>query len=130
MPINQLKRTNLYEVCSNSNVHRCTIRPQKTSQFKHYQLAAQELAGQYEWYFFCDDDDTYEPDRISIFLNVIDAQKHDPTFMGVYESSVGQTHQQYRYEYWAYCIRPALLECSLTILLRTILLIILLRMQF
>jgi glycosyltransferase involved in cell wall biosynthesis len=83
----------------------------KTSQFKHYQLATRELVTEdYDWYFFCDDDDTYDPDRVKLFGQVIEAQKHDPTFSGLYESSVGQAHQQYRYEYWAYCIRPELLR--------------------
>jgi glycosyltransferase involved in cell wall biosynthesis len=86
------------------------IQPTKTSQFKHYQSAVQDLACKYDWYWFCDDDDTYEPDRIATFINIVKMHEHDPAFTGVYESSVGQTHQQYRYEYWAYCVRSAILE--------------------
>ena len=75
-----------------------------TSQMKHIAMALTEVKSTQDWIFFCDDDDTYEPNRIERFLPFV---QHGVA--GAFESWVGLSQQQYRYEFWAYGIRPFVL---------------------
>jgi len=87
------------------------IRETKTSQMNHFRLMVEEVdKDEYDWIFFCDDDDYYEPDRIDTFKKILKDVEMDPSFSGIYESQEGQSHQQFRYEYWSYCMRPAILK--------------------
>lgn len=85
---------------------RLLFRPRDTptSQMKHIATALAEVKSTQDWIFFCDDDDTYEPNRIERFLPFI---QHGVA--GAFESWVGLSQQQYRYEFWAYGIRPFVL---------------------
>jgi glycosyltransferase involved in cell wall biosynthesis len=68
---------------------------------------SKEIQDEYDWIFFCDDDDYYEPNRIDTFQLLLKKYSH---IDGIYESQEGIPHQQYRYEYWSYCIRPTILK--------------------
>jgi hypothetical protein len=69
----------------------------------------------HNWVMFCDDDDTYEPHRVQVFINTIikglnDIQKiPDNQFAGIYESIDGKPHTEKRQEYWCYCVHIDLL---------------------
>ena len=98
-------------------------REQKTSQMRHYFLLYQEMNQTHKWVMFCDDDDTYHPDRTQQFMQtIISTQTHidsvnegrDTTlpklkFAGLYENISQPTHHTKRHEYWCYCIRMDLL---------------------
>ena len=88
------------------------IREQKTPQMRHIQSVLSELeTDKIDWIMFCDDDDTYEENRVSIFYNRIQAclkeiaEKY-PTkcLAGAYESTFGKHHEEQRHEFWCYCI--------------------------
>lgn len=93
------------------------IQDAKTPQMRHLQILVNELAGVHDWLMFCDDDDTYEPDRALHFAQVITkalqeideingAGQVDDTkrLAGVYESTFGKDHREHRHEYWCYCV--------------------------
>jgi glycosyltransferase involved in cell wall biosynthesis len=80
------------------------IHNEKTAQMKHIGFVVQEVLETHDWVMFCDDDDTYEPNRCEKFLPLLNDH-----VTGVFESWVNLSHQQYRYEFWTYCIRPSIL---------------------
>jgi hypothetical protein len=93
------------------------IQDAKTPQMRHIQILVNELAGVHDWLMFCDDDDTYEPDRALKFAQVITkalleideinrtGQGVDTKQLnGVYESTFGKDHREHRHEYWCYCV--------------------------
>lgn len=77
------------------------IRSEKTSQMKHIGIVVTDILDIYDWVMFCDDDDIYQVNRCEMFLPLL--KDH---ITGLYESWVKLPHQQYRYEFWTYCIRP------------------------
>ena len=98
-------------------------RDQKTSQMRHYYLLYQEIGQKHDWIMFCDDDDTYHPDRTNIIIQSIQAAReqidtinvsrdktlHQLHLAGLYESVSQADHRINRQEYWCYCIRMGLL---------------------
>lgn len=94
------------------------IQESKTPQMRHIQILVQELVGVHKWMMFCDDDDTYEPERAFRFAQIIaksldDVEKYNksnPTIpvpiklIGLYESTFGKDHREHRHEYWCYCV--------------------------
>lgn len=78
--------------------------PEKTSQMKHISMAVNDVLETHDWVMFCDDDDTYVQNRCELFVQLL--KEH---VSGVFESWVGLSQQQYRYEFWTYCIRPSVL---------------------
>jgi len=79
-------------------------RDAKTSQMKHISMALTDVKSTHDWIMFCDDDDTYELNRVEMFMPLLKKGT-----AGVFESWVGLSQQQYRYEFWTYCIRPYVL---------------------
>jgi hypothetical protein len=91
------------------------IRPIKTPQMRHMELLLPIIEKKHNWVMFCDDDDTYEPHRVQVFINTIikglnDIQYiPDKQFAGIYESIDGKPHTEKRQEYWCYCVQIDLL---------------------
>lgn len=99
------------------------VRDQKTSQMRHYSLLYKEIAEKHDWIMFCDDDDTYHPDRTDRFIQTIcaacgqidtanaarDSALQPLRLAGLYENISQTNHRVQRHEYWCYCIRMELL---------------------
>ena len=84
---------------------------QKTPQMRHFSLLKENInEGGHKWILFCDDDDTYNNNRIEVFKNYIQIALQeceafpDKKVAGIYESAFGKIHQDHRHEYWCYCI--------------------------
>jgi len=86
------------------------VRSEKTPQMRHIYLLLPELEKKYDWVMFCDDDDTYEENRVEIIAKNIyvgDLQcreKYNRNLAGLYESTFGKDHREHRHEYWCYCV--------------------------
>jgi hypothetical protein len=86
------------------------IREKKTPQMRHIYSLLPELEKKHEWIMFCDDDDTYEQNRVEIIAKNIyvgDLQcreKYNKKLAGLYESTFGKDHREHRHEYWCYCV--------------------------
>lgn len=91
------------------------VKTEKTPQMRHMDKLVHLIENKHEWVMFCDDDDTYEPQRVEIFINTIvkslnDIQQiPDNQFVGIYESIDGKPHTEKRQEYWCYCVHIQLL---------------------
>ena len=92
------------------------LQTEKTPQMMHYKHLTDTFASLHKWVMFCDDDDTYEPNRtthIAQIMTTADKQiKQYPQLQngGVYESTFGKTHREHRHEYWCYCINTDLMK--------------------
>jgi hypothetical protein len=90
------------------------IRDEKTPQMRHFYLLMSELK-KHKWIMFCDDDDTYEKNRVEkIAGNIYISENqcinvHHKKLAGLYESSFGKDHREHRHEYWCYCVNIELL---------------------
>lgn len=81
----------------------------KTAQMRHLFQLYPNLQEHYNWMFFCDDDDTYEPTRVETFLKNINYciqnyETAEKKFQGIYEFQYDNDHRMRRNEYWCYCI--------------------------
>jgi hypothetical protein len=91
------------------------VRTEKTPQMRHMDKLIPLIENKHDWLLFCDDDDTYEPQRVEIFVNTIVKSLNDITqipdnqFVGIYESVEGKPHTEKRQEYWCYCVHVQLL---------------------
>jgi hypothetical protein len=91
------------------------VRTEKTPQMRHMDKLIPFIENKHDWLLFCDDDDTYEPQRVEIFVNTIIKSLNDITqipdnqFVGIYESVEGKPHTEKRQEYWCYCVHVQLL---------------------
>ena len=91
------------------------VRTTKTPQMRHMEKLLPIIEKKHDWLLFCDDDDTYEPHRVQVFINTImkglnDIQNlPDKQFVGIYESIDGKPHTEKRQEYWCYCVHIDLL---------------------
>ena len=91
------------------------VRTEKTPQMRHMEKLLPLIEKKHQWVLFCDDDDTYEPQRVEIFINTIVKGMHDikqmpdKQFVGIYESIEDKPHTEKRQEYWCYCVRMDLL---------------------
>lgn len=91
------------------------VRTEKTPQMRHMAKLLPLIEKKHQWIMFCDDDDTYEPQRVEIYINTIIKalndikQLPDKQFAGIYESIDGKPHTEKRQEYWCYCVRMELL---------------------
>jgi len=98
----------------NTNMLIITIRDKKTPQMRHFFLLLPELK-KHTWIMFCDDDDTYEKDRVEkIAGNIYVSEKqcinvHHKKLAGLYESTFGKDHREHRHEYWCYCVNIELM---------------------
>uniref|UniRef100_A0A6C0IPI8 Glycosyltransferase 2-like domain-containing protein n=1 Tax=viral metagenome TaxID=1070528 RepID=A0A6C0IPI8_9ZZZZ len=111
----QLQNNDTISSCGFLNIYR---RQKKTSQMLHFYLLLETCKLSHEWIMFCDDDDTYEPNRSMHIAKIITTAKHQIEnettgqlhLAGVYESTFGKSHRQHRHEYWCYCVNKQLLE--------------------
>ena len=91
------------------------VRTEKTPQMRHMDKLIPLIENKHDWLLFCDDDDTYERQRVEIFVNTIVKSLNDITqipdnqFVGIYESVEGKPHTEKRQEYWCYCVHVQLL---------------------
>jgi hypothetical protein len=98
------------------------IRTTKTPQMRHMELLLPIIEDKHDWIMFCDDDDTYQPQRVQLFINTIVKSLNDiqnipnKQFVGIYESIDGKPHTEKRQEYWSYCVHIQLLMRFMDIL--------------
>ena len=92
-------------------------RGQPTSQMQHFNLLSKEYGELHKWIMFCDDDDTYQPNRtLHIATIITNTQKQinennvGLSLAGLYESSSNKDHRQHRHEYWCYCVNIVLIK--------------------
>jgi hypothetical protein len=92
------------------------IKQTKTPQMRHIEQLLEILKPKHEWVMFCDDDDTYDKERVQIYLqtivNSLVQMKNYPNkkFAGVYENDANKNHREQRREYWCYCVHYDILE--------------------
>jgi hypothetical protein len=106
-----LKTNRLSELCSKINLR---IEERKTPQMRHFYLLYPELQRKHNWVMFCDDDDTYEPNRVerisqNIYSGDTQCKQMNKTLAGLYESTFGKDHREHRHEYWCYCVNIEML---------------------
>jgi len=81
----------------------------RTCQFRHIEMMVNNIKNLYKFVMFCDDDDTYEIDRVEKFMIMIqDGYMNcpkDKIFVGVYERYSGNGHSSSFHEYWAYGVK-------------------------
>jgi hypothetical protein len=93
---------------------------EKTPQMQHIRNASTRISAEMNpetetWVLFCDDDDTYAPNRIQRFsekiqeCNALLPANDRRLFAGVYESTFGKTHKEQWHEYWCYCVHHSIL---------------------
>ena len=88
----------------------CVIyQEKKNSQFRHIEKVVNKIKNIYEYVLFCDDDDTYDFQRVEKFMCMIqcgiDNCSEDKKFVGCYESDfIKISHSNKLHEYWSYCV--------------------------
>jgi glycosyltransferase involved in cell wall biosynthesis len=102
----------LSKLCNKINLR---IQETKTPQMRHFYLLYPELQRKHKWVMFCDDDDTYEPNRVekiiqNIYSGDIECKRLNKILAGLYESTFGKDHREHRHEYWCYCVNIELIE--------------------
>jgi len=87
------------------------IQEKKTPQMRHMYLLLNEIEKNgHKWIMFCDDDDTYQINRVEIFAKTIHQGLLECSVItgkmlaGIYESTFGKFHHEHRHEYWCYCV--------------------------
>lgn len=90
------------------------IREEKTAQMRHYYILLDEIKLKHKWVMFCDDDDTYNSNRIINIIKTIHyietQNKTNSILAGIYESHCEKDHREHRHEYWCYCVNKVILE--------------------
>lgn len=81
----------------------------KTSQFGHIENVVNQVKNLYKYVMFCDDDDTYDLNRVIKFiLSIQHGLNHISTnkiFAGVYDTHLQEgDHNTIFHEYWSYCV--------------------------
>ena len=92
-----------------NNEYICIIYQEKqTSQFRHIEKVIYNIKHKVEYVLFCDDDDTYEMERVQKFIYMIEHGcincPKDKIFVGAYERDLKGSHSLAFYEYWSYCV--------------------------
>jgi hypothetical protein len=93
-----------------NNILICVLyQKRQTSQFRHIEKVLDYIKNIYQYVMFCDDDDTYEINRVETFMYMIEYGRtccpKDIIFVGVYESDLQKgNHSLSFYEYWSYCV--------------------------
>jgi len=90
------------------------IREEKTPQMRHFLQLLDVIVLRHDWIMFCDDDDTYETNRVESLIqsiHTIQVQVNDPskTLAGLYESHCNKDHREHRHEYWCYCVHKTIM---------------------
>jgi hypothetical protein len=93
-----------------NNIFICIIyQERQTSQFRHIDIVVDIIKDTYEYVMFCDDDDTYEINRVEKFTIMLEHGRNncpkDKIFVGAYEGDLQKgSHSSSFYEYWSYCV--------------------------
>ena len=93
-----------------NNIFICIIyQERQTSQFRHIDKVIDNIKNIYKYVMFCDDDDTYEIDRVEKIMNTIEYGYNYCTkneiFVGACESNLQNVnHSLSFHEYWSYCV--------------------------
>jgi hypothetical protein len=104
--------TSLYKQEFNNNVKQnyptVNFHAQKKRffQMEHMRFLFERYASQYDLILFCDDDDTYVPQRVKFFCQC--AAQH-PSVVCFLESIHGEDYKEYN-EFWKYAVRPSFLK--------------------
>ena len=99
------------------------IKKTKTPQMRHMAQLLPHIEKNYQWLLFCDDDDTYDEDRVLAFTQTIvncsnEIKEYpDKEFVGIYETINGNDHKKERHEYWTYCVNIKMLQIFINKLL-------------
>ena len=86
---------------------RFVLSPTQLFQMEHIDKLTKQFANQYEIIMFCDDDDTYKPERVDTLSTIFRNHQHLVNFSGVREI-YGVLHGTP--EFWCYAIRPRMLH--------------------
>jgi hypothetical protein len=77
------------------------------------------IKNNYEWILFCDDDDTYNNQRVEYFMYMISEGlkniSSDKILSGAYENKDLKSHTYIFYEYWSYCVNIKILQKFFTL---------------
>jgi hypothetical protein len=93
-----------------NNIFICVIyQERQTSQFRHIDKVIDIIKDTHEYVMFCDDDDTYEINRVEKFTILLEHGRNncpkDKIFVGAYERDLQKgSHSSSFYEYWSYCV--------------------------
>jgi len=93
-----------------NNILICIIyQERQTSQFRHIEKVIDNVKNTYKYVLFCDDDDTYEIERVEKIMFMIEYGctncPKDKIFVGAYEMDLQKgSHSSSFYEYWSYCV--------------------------
>lgn len=109
----ELDKTLFNKLIAKNNLLNCILlciiyQESQTSQFRHIETIINNIKDKYKYVMFCDDDDTYEPERVETFKCMIEYGFNncpgDKLFVGVYETESHKGHSLRFYEYWSYCV--------------------------
>ena len=94
-------------------------RETKTSQFRHIFNVFDTIKNDFDYFMFCDDDDTYLNYRVKNFMDSIEYTLNtfdltNKIFVGLYESKNSESHSKSYLEYWNYCINKKNMEDLIT----------------
>jgi hypothetical protein len=90
-------------------------RPSKTPQFIHIEKTYELIHEKYDWFLFCDDDDTYKTQRTLVFkfiiFKCITQNSLQKPWAGLYElcDNIPLTAKNQTYEYWSFCVHKNIL---------------------
>lgn len=103
--------TSLYKQDFNNNVKQnyptvnFHVQKKRLFQMEHMRFLFERYASQYDLILFCDDDDTYAPERVGFFCQ---CAAQNPSVMCFLESIHGEDYKDYK-EFWKYAVRPSFL---------------------
>lgn len=92
--------------CYDLPVVKFLIRDTQTSQMNHIRLLTNEFAHRHKLIMFCDDDDTYEPERVDAFN-----KGNDFLIKSKSRNQIVLTDDTNLQEFWAYAFVPEQLHC-------------------
>ena len=104
--------TSLYKQEFNNNVKQnyptvnFHVQKKRFFQMEHMRFLFERYESQYDLILFCDDDDTYAPERVKLFCQCAAQQ---PSVVCFLESIHGEDYKEYN-EFWKYAVRPSLLR--------------------
>lgn len=82
------------------------VQKKRLFQMEHIRFLFERYESQYDLILFCDDDDTYAPERVRCFLHCAAQQ---PSVVCFLESIHGEDYKEYM-EFWKYAVRPSFLR--------------------
>lgn len=113
--LNEIRKN---KIIMNYNYLNVILNKIKTAQMQHYLIIYKEIKTKHKWVMFCDDDDSYNLNRVKeIMIRIAKCEeeiKENKDFTselgGLYENTTKTNHSVKRQEYWSYCVNIKLLE--------------------